>query len=114
MLIALAFVVTEVAILITYLLRRGKGTELPALDMVNVRDLLLAAMATSSGYALTHHYGLGGSDLVPLLLLGCVLPTLAGTAMGHASKSWTGLTWLPAVLGGLAVGSVNPDAPWPW
>ncbi|MEU8098007.1 hypothetical protein ACF1BR_11335 [Streptomyces rubiginosohelvolus] len=114
MLIALAFIVTEAVILITYMLRRARGAELPALNTVNIRNLLLATMSTASGYALTRHYDLGGTDVVPLLLLGCVLPTLAGTALGNTSQSWARLTWLPAVLGGLAVGSVNPDAPWPW
>ncbi|WP_420037667.1 hypothetical protein ACN2WE_40325 [Streptomyces sp. cg28] len=114
MLIALIFAIAETAILITYTVRRAKGADLPALNAVNIRNLILAALATALGYAVTHHYALSGADVVPLVVLGCVLPTQAGTALGHMSTFWARLTWLPAVLGGLAVGSVDPNAPWPW
>ncbi|MFF9348371.1 hypothetical protein [Streptomyces sp. NPDC014734] len=113
-LIALLVMAAEVAVLIFYAVRRGSGAELPSLSRTNTANLLLATMATTAGFALTGNQETEAGDLMALVVGGCVLPTQAGAAVRSLVQRWTAADWLIACAGGLAVGSLNQNAPWPW
>ncbi|ANP49788.1 NAD(P)-dependent dehydrogenase (short-subunit alcohol dehydrogenase family) [Streptomyces griseochromogenes] len=114
MLVALFAIAAEVAALIVYTVRRGSGADLPSLSAIDLRNLILAAMAISAGYALTENQDAGAGDLAALMLLGCILPTQAGAAVRRLVARWPSADWLIACAGGLAVGSLNENAAWPW
>ncbi|MEU3826762.1 hypothetical protein GT045_00895 [Streptomyces sp. SID486] len=114
MLVALFAVIAETAALIVYTVRRGSGADLPSLGEVDVRSLLFAALAADAGYALAQNQDAGADGLFLLVLFGCVLPTQAGAAARHLGGRLSWSADLIAGAGGLAVGTLNPDTPWPW
>ncbi|MWA07952.1 hypothetical protein [Streptomyces sp. BA2] len=114
MLIALAAIAAEVAVLILYAVRRANGAVLSPLDAIDARNLILAAMATTSGYWFTQNQDAGESDLLMFVLFGCVLPAQAGAATSRLFTRLSSSAWLIACMGGLAVGTLNQDAAWPW
>ncbi|MEU9102459.1 hypothetical protein [Streptomyces sp. NPDC048361] len=114
MLVALLVIAAEVAALIVYTVRGARGADLPSLGTVDLRNLVLATLATFAGYALTRHQDIDDSDLVAIVLTGCVLPTQAGAAVHHLTKRWASADWLIACAGGLAVGTLNQNAAFPW
>ncbi|MFH9660949.1 hypothetical protein ACH4NF_20735 [Streptomyces sp. NPDC017248] len=114
MLVALFAVAAEVTALVLYTVRRGRGADLPSLGQVDLRDLILAAMAVAAGGALTGNQDAGPDDLMALLLCGCLLPTQAGAAVSRMHARWSSAAWAIACAGGLAVGTLNQDAAWPW
>ncbi|MFG3284453.1 hypothetical protein [Streptomyces sp. NPDC048111] len=114
MLIALLVVAAEVAALIAYTVRGARGAGLPSLGTVDLRNLILATLATTTGYALTRHQDIGYSDLVAIVLTGCVLPAQAGAAVHRLARRWASADWLIACVGGLAVGTLNQNAAFPW
>ncbi|MFI1965913.1 hypothetical protein ACH429_17680 [Streptomyces pathocidini] len=114
MLVAILAIAAETVALILYTVRRGRGANLPSLGDVDLRNLLFAALSAAAGYAVTRNQESEFSDLVGIVLLGCVLPTQAGAAVRRMVDQWTQADWLIACAGGLAVGSLNPNAAWPW
>ncbi|MGW2646385.1 hypothetical protein ACWC2T_16045 [Streptomyces sp. NPDC001393] len=106
MLVALFAIAAEVAVLILYTVRRGSGAAFPSLGDIDLRNLVLAAMALAAGYALTQNEGIGAGDLVALILLGGILPTQAGAAVRRLVPRWPSADWLIACAGGLAAGSL--------
>ncbi|KUN09429.1 hypothetical protein AQI95_06395 [Streptomyces yokosukanensis] len=114
MLVALLAIVAQAAALVVYTVRNARGAGLPSLGSVDLRNLILATMATATGYALTRNQDLTHTDLVAIVLTGCVLPAQAGAAVRHLVTRWTAADWLIACAGGLAVGSLNQNAAFPW
>ncbi|MEU8570199.1 hypothetical protein AB0C51_17930 [Streptomyces pathocidini] len=117
MTIAAVVVVAELAVLIAYRIiwRNRDGLPASLLNAYPMNYLAVAAVACLAGWGTAGRLEVGWSDVATGLFLGGLLPAQAAYALRLLTPKRTHwLPWLVVCVGGLAVGSRNQSALWPW